>query len=91
MRSEIKGLLKNELKAVKNSKLKLTAGYVFIGLISGLSVVGVISLISLVILIPLVFVVRKQKKEFQLNLMMLDFTRVLIDDEYGNEFKNVNK
>ena len=34
---------------------------------------------------------RKQKKEFQLNLMILDFTRVLIDDEYGIELKNVNK
>jgi hypothetical protein len=91
MRKEIKELLKNELKAVKDSKLKLSIGYVLVGLISGLSFVGVINLISLVALIPLVFVVRKQKKEFQLNLMMLDFTRVLIDDEYGVEFKGTNK
>jgi hypothetical protein len=91
MRKEIKELLKNELKAVKDSKLKLSIGYVLVGLISGLSFVGVINLISLVALIPLVFIVRKQKKEFQLNLMMLDFTRVLIDDEYGVEFKGTNK
>ena len=91
MRKEIKVLLKDELKAVKDSKLKLAIGYVLVGLISVLSLVGVINLISLVALIPLIFVVRKQKKKFQLNLMMLDFTRVLIDDEYGVEFKDKNK
>jgi hypothetical protein len=91
MRKEIKVLLKDELKVVQNSKIKLIIGYTFIGLISVLSFVGVINLISLVALIPLIFVVRKQKKKFQLNLMMLDFTRVLIDDEYGVEFKDKNK
>jgi hypothetical protein len=91
MRKEIKELLKDELKAVKDSKLKLAIGYALVGLISILLLAGVINLISLVALIPLVFVVRKQKKEFRLNLMMLDFTRVLIDDEYGVEFKGKNK
>ena len=91
MRKEIKELLKDELKAVKDSKLKLAVGYALILSVSVLSLVGVINLVSLVALIPLVFVVRKQKKEFQLNLMMLDFTRVLIDDEYGVEFKGTNK
>jgi len=83
MRDEIKLLLKEELKAVRNSKIKLALGYIFILLIGILSLIGVINLISLIVLIPLIFVIKKQKKELLLNLMVLDFTRLLIDDEYG--------
>ena len=83
MRGEIKELLKEELKAVRNSKIKLALGYIFILLIGILLLIGVTTLITLVALIPLIFVVKKQKKELLLNLMVLDFTRLLIDDEYG--------
>ena len=48
MRKEIKELLKDELKAVKDSKIKLAVGYALILSVGVLSLVGVINLISLV-------------------------------------------
>jgi len=85
MKSEIKALLKDELKAVSKSKTSILVGIAMIILDVALVLTSLFSISSLIFVIPLIFVIRKQIQEYQLNQAMLIFTRMLIDDEFESK------
>ena len=82
MRTEIKELLKDELKAVQKSKIAVLVGIGMVALDVVLVISSFISIYSLIFTLPLLFLVRKSYNDFQLNQAMLIFTRMLIDDEF---------
>lgn len=85
MRSEIKELLKDELKAVNQSKTSILIGSAMILLDILLVITSVFSIYSLIFILPLTIILRKQIQKYQLNQMMLIFTRFIIDDEFNEK------
>lgn len=82
MRSEIKELLKEEIKAVQKSKFAIAIGITMVAVDVLLVLTSFISIYSLFFTLPLSFLIRKSYNEYQLNQAMLIFTRMLIDDEF---------
>jgi len=87
MKAEIKALLKDELKAVSKSKTSILVDIAMIILDVALVLTSIFSISSLIFVLPLIFVIKKQIQEYQVNQMMLIFTRMLIDDEYVQKQK----
>jgi len=87
MRTEIKELLKDELKAVSKSKTSILVGVAMVILDVVLVSTSFITIYSLIFTLPLAFLIRKSYNEYQLNQAMLVFTRMLIDEEYSQTFK----
>lgn len=87
MRTEIKELLKDELKAVSKSKTSILVGVAMVILDVVLVSTSFITIYSLIFTLPLAFLIRKSYNEYQLNQAMLIFTRMLIDEEYSQTFK----
>ena len=82
MRTEIKELLKDELKAVQKSKFAIAIGITMVAVDVLLVLTSFISTYSLFFTLPLAFLIRKSYNDYQLNQAMLIFTRMLIDDEF---------
>lgn len=87
MRTEIKKLLKDELKAVSKSKTSILVGVAMVILDVALVSLSFITIYSLIFTLPLAFLIRKSYNEYQLNQTMLIFTRMLIDNEYSETLK----
>lgn len=85
MNQEIKELLKNEIKAVNQSRVSVIIGIAMVLLDVALVISSVFSIYSLLFILPLVFIVRKQLFEYQLNQAILTFTRYIVDDEFSKE------
>ena len=82
MKAEIKELLKEEIKAVKKSKISVIVGLSMIILNSLLVLASIINPYSLIFIFPLVFVVQHQVNELKLNQFVLMVNRAIHDEEY---------
>jgi hypothetical protein len=85
MKAEIKKLLKEEIKAVNNSRISVIVGLVMIILNSLLVAASIINPYSLFFIFPLVFIIQRQMDEFRLNQIILMVNRAVIDEDYVNE------
>ena len=85
MKKEVRDLLKDEIKLVNQSRLKLVTGIVILLLNISLVVFSLFSISSLLFTIPLIIVIREVFFQYRLNSIMLAFTRCIIDDEYMEE------
>lgn len=86
MRSEIKEVLKEEIKAVQKSKTSILIGVVMVVLDIILVITSVFSVYSLIFLLPLIIIIRKQIQEYHINQMVLILARYLVDEEYAKTF-----
>jgi len=85
MKTEIKKLLKEEIKAVNNSKISIIIGLVMVILNSLLVAASIINPCSLFFIFPLVFIIQRQIDEFRMNQIILMINRAIIDEDYLNE------
>jgi hypothetical protein len=85
MKKEIKKLLKEEIKAVNNSKISIIIGLVMVILNSLLVAASIINPYSLFFIFPLVFIIQRQIDEFRMNQIILMINRAIIDEDYLNE------
>jgi hypothetical protein len=85
MKTEIKKLLKEEIKAVNNSKISVIVGLVMVILNSLLVAASIINPYSLFFIFPLVFIIQRQIDEFRMNQIILMINRAIIDEDYLNE------
>ena len=85
MKTEIKKLLKEEIKAVNNSKISIIIGLVMVILNSLLVAASIINPYSLFFIFPLVFITQRQIDEFRMNQIILMINRAIIDEDYLNE------
>jgi hypothetical protein len=85
MKAEIKELLKEEIKAVNNSKISVIIGFSMIILNSLLVAASIINPFSLFFIFPLVLVLQHQINEFKLNQFILMVNRVIVDEDYLNQ------
>jgi hypothetical protein len=85
MKTEIKKLLKEEIKAVNNSKISIIIGLVMVILNSLLVAASIINPYSLFFIFPLVFIIQRQIDEFRMNQIILMINRAIIDEDYLNE------
>jgi hypothetical protein len=85
MKTEIKKLLKEEIKAVNNSKISIIIGLVMVILNSLLVAASIINPYSLFFIFPLVFIIQRQIDEFRINQIILMINRAIIDEDYLNE------
>jgi hypothetical protein len=85
MKKEIKKLLKEEIKAVNNSKISVIVGLVMVILNSLLVAASIINPYSLFFIFPLVFIIQRQIDEFRMNQIILMINRAIIDEDYLNE------
>jgi hypothetical protein len=85
MKKEIKKLLKEEIKAVNNSKISVIVGLGMVILNSLLVTASIINPYSLFFIFPLVFIIQRQIDEFRMNQIILIINRAIIDEDYLNE------
>jgi hypothetical protein len=85
MKTEIKKILKEEIKAVNNSKISIIIGLVMVILNSLLVAASIINPYSLFFIFPLVFIIQRQIDEFRMNQIILMINRAIIDEDYLNE------
>ena len=85
MKAEIKELLKEEIKAVNNSKISIIVGLTMVVLNALLVAASIINPHSLFFIFPLVFVIQRQIDEFRLNQIILMINRAIIDEDFLNE------
>jgi len=85
MKAEIKELLKEEIKAVNNSKISIIVGLTMVVLNALLVAASIINPYSLFFIFPLVFVIQRQIDEFRLNQIILMINRAIIDEDFLNE------
>ena len=90
MRAEVKKALKEELKAVRNTKISILIGLTMVILDIILVTTSIFSIYSLIFILPLILIIRKQVQEFRVNEMLLILTRYLIDEEYAKTFNTEN-
>jgi hypothetical protein len=90
MRAEVKKALKEELKAVRNTRISILIGLTMVILDIILVTTSIFSIYSLIFILPLILIIRKQVQEFRVNEMLLILTRYLIDEEYAKTFNTEN-
>ena len=90
MKAEVKKALKEELKAVRNTRISILIGLTMIILDIILVTTSIFSIYNLAFVLPLIFIIRKQIQEYRINEMMLILTRYLIDEEYAKTFNVEN-
>jgi hypothetical protein len=90
MKAEIKKALKEELKAVRNTRISILIGLTMVILDIILVTTSIFSIYSLIFILPLILIIRKQVQEFRVNEMLLILTRYLIDEEYAKTFNTEN-
>jgi uncharacterized membrane protein YvlD (DUF360 family) len=90
MKIKVKEVLKDQIRLVRQSKLKIITGTLLTLLDIGLVVASYITIYSLIFTLPLLYVIRKQIFEYRINSAVLMLTRYLIDDEYSKKFDKEN-
>ena len=90
MKAEVKKALKEELKAVRNTRISILIGLTMVILDIILVTTSIFSIYSLIFILPLILIIRKQVQEFRVNEMLLILTRYLIDEEYAKTFNTEN-
>lgn len=91
MKTEIKELLKEEIKAVNNSKISIIIGLIMVILNSLLVAASIINPYSLFFIFPLVFIIQHQVDEFRMNRIILMINRAILDEDFLNELTKEEK
>jgi hypothetical protein len=86
MRAEVKKALKEELKAVRNTRISILIGLTMVILDVILVTTSIFSLYSLIFVLPLILIIRHQIQEHRIKSMVLIFARYLVDEEYAKTF-----
>ena len=97
MDSEVKELLKKEIKLVNQSKFKVGVGVGLLLTNLMLVVFSLLDIYTLVFSIILLYIVWNQVTEYRINKMTLVLMRYIVDEEFAKEFdkereeKDINK
>ena len=86
MDSEVKELLKKEIKLVNQSKFKVGVGVGLLLTNLMLVVFSLLDIYTLVFSIILLYIVWNQVAEYRINKMILVLMRYIVDEEFAKEF-----
>ena len=86
MDSEVKELLKKEIKLVNQSKFKVGVGVGLLLTNLMLVMFSLLDIYTLVFSIILLYIVWNQVAEYRINKMTLVLMRYIVDEEFAKEF-----
>ena len=90
MKAEVKKALKEELKAVRNTRISILIGLTMVILDIILVTTSIFSTYSLIFVLPLILIIRHQIQEHRIKSMVLILARYRVDEEYAKTFNVEN-
>ena len=90
MEKEIKDLLKNEIKSVNQSRLKVIIGSILLSANILLLFLGLLDITTLVFTLVLIFSLWSIIVDYRVNKAGLALMRYIVDDEYRKAFNKEN-